>query len=295
MLVHLLGDLVREIAWSSARCQRPASHSSSARCQTTSPRVDLVAPRQRLFSRTSSRIAGRVRFRPAAAGAGRARSAGCQTRAGDPALPRSPRRARADRRDLGRPRLRLPRAAIATATAWDRQPALPPRAPPGHRRAPRGIWPFSSHGPCFGEPGRAPTAYVVAVASASASSHSSTIVGASAPRSRRASKDVGPLDAGRRLGAQLFEHRGSPLHVAGEPVEVRRAEAPPPGQAGIGRRQLGGELRELGRSDGRAARRLPARRRSSSSDATAASGPSAASAHVPGPLLDVGDRPASAR
>ena len=68
-----------------------------------------------------------------------------------------------------------------------------------------------------------------------------------------ANEDVGSLDAGRNLGEELLEHRSRPLAVAGEAVEVRRPQAPLSRHGGIVRRQLGGELAELGRSGGRAA------------------------------------------
>ena len=58
---------------------------------------------------------------------------------------------------------------------------------------------------------------------------------------------------GGTSGRRLSEHRDRQLHVPCEAVEGRRLQAPPPGQTGIGRRQIGGELGELGRGCGRSA------------------------------------------
>ena len=88
---------------------------------------------------------------------------------------------------------------------------------------------------------------------------------------------VGTLDAGRNLLEQLLEHRDRPLPVAGETVKVagrsRRCRARA-GSAGV---NVGGKLAELGRSSGRPTVCCLVGG-GVEVEATAASGPSAASA-----------------
>ena len=96
-------------------------------------------------------------------------------------------------------------------------------------------------------------------------------------------------DPGGHLGEELLEDRDRPLAVAREAVEARRPQAPLPCQRRIVRRQLGGELGELGCRRGRpAGGGLLGRGFQLGGDGGV--GAFGGERQVAGPLLDVRDR-----
>ena len=66
-------------------------------------------------------------------------------------------------------------------------------------------------------------------------------------------EQVGTFDPVRNLGQQLLHYVCSPQLVARKAVTSRRREAPAAHQCGIVRRELCGEVVELGGSSGRPA------------------------------------------
>ena len=218
------------MAWSSARSQRPASHSSMLRPQRHAhacPRRPAQPPPLSISSST----ARATRSLPGAYGAGRARGAGCRRNSSDEPEALLDLGAALEQAgsDLGRPCLGMPDAARSqrrsgrvadTFGLLERRPRVRERR---RDRRPASNRTWLRQARMRGD------AHVVAAASASAWSQNPTVsrwTSALNVVSER-KEDVCALDAGRNHVEQPLEHRGRQVDVAGEAVEGRSLQAAP--------------------------------------------------------------------